>query len=215
MTNDDYEEFVDGLALIGITPQPVSPETLLRALLDQNGHYVSDKIVELMEVVGCSPRTGWAVVIPQVEAGQRCILPPGFSYRESGERYGAFFYEESHGKNHGPWVIDPRKDRDAFYAAAKDPLLVDVCRIACARWGEPSESTNSRGQRLTYFPWGLAHPTESVPDAGVQHARWFVEGEPAAAVAVAAGRLGHDALAIVGARWMFNNGRKPDSSHDG
>lgn len=188
--NDLLCRIVDSVALC--ESRPVPHETLMRALLDQNGHYVSDMIVELMAVAGAAGRSGIAIVV----AGRcdRAILPPGAHVREAGD-HDVVFYEE-HDRDR-PW-----KGKLASY----DPVVWTACVAAVARWSTAwnIEPRVRDRDELEWFPWGYLHGSGSVKcDAVEFHATSFVNGHLYGTIAVAAGRLDAQVVGIIKARWLF------------
>jgi len=197
VTNEEAEAFVDSLWLTGCHPTPVEQTALLAALLDQNGHYVSDKVVGLMALAGVAPSGGYALVM-RTDTWGSAMEPPGGTIRTNGE-FDALFYPE-----HGLPTYEES------VAALPDVLV--PCRAACERWGIDSAYEENK----LNFPWGSSSVKSLDPqvlrrtgqcgdmDAAAHHAWLFARGRPAGVVAVAAGRLSAVVLAVIPARWMFD-----------
>ena len=193
-----FEEFVSTMALEGVEPRPIPQETILRALLAQNGHYVCEEIVELMAVAGVAPSSG-CVLVTHHEAPLE-ILPPGYAVRSRGI-LSAIFYPE-YGTR--PWQIN-ESDRDAFYALARDEVSVLLpCRIACDRWGQPEPDLLAglrQRENCRHYPWEAS--THDPVSPAHMHGRLFAQGRLPGIMAVAAGRLDSYVHGILPARWMF------------
>jgi len=186
MTDEEVERIVNAAAL-AVPSRPVPHEMLLAALLDQHGHYVSDKIVDLMAATSVAGCTGVVLV---TRFADRSIVPPGAVVREVDD-YTLFFYQE---RERRPWVGETE---------ANDPHVFIACVNACARWGDTSHGNESIG-----YPWGYLHhlkrwDDEPAGDPAAFHAESFASGHLYGTVAVAAGRLGEEVLAITEARWLF------------
>ncbi len=195
MTDDEVEVAVNATAL-AVPSKPVPHDVLLAALLDQHGHYVSDKVVDLMGVAGVAPHSGVALV---TRGADLSIVPPGVAARKYGN-FNVLFCRELWKRDRvPPWV---------GITDAKDPHILVACAAACARWGDNGRyDAGGRGGAI-FYPWGYIHQLERWDDqpAGdpvVFHAESFAEGRSHGIVALTAGRLGDAVLAIVQARWLF------------
>ena len=200
MTDEEADKIVASAAL-DVPSKPVPHSALLEALLDQIDHYVAEKVSDLFDMTEVAPRSGVALV---VRNGDRAIVPPGATWREVGD-FDVLFYSERF-RDTPPWVGT---------AEAADPCILVPCVNACARWGDGDED-------IVEYPWGYLHlrPRDLGLSTGPQrqqdpaafHAESFASGHLYGTVAVAAGRLGEEVLAIVTTRWLFPLTKKADRS---
>lgn len=215
------EKIADSMWLLGCHPKPVAMPVLLSALLDQQGHYVSEKVIELMAHAGVAPQSGIALLMRtgSWDAGNE---PPGRVIRSNG-KYDALWYPEAYPGERGdfPWTTMPEKELQLLRT---DPSITEPIRAACARWGKPSAY-----EPKLNFPWGSSSydpdPAMNAKIASFRkdhgcdgpladaypvphHVDMFVRGSARGVVAVAAGRLGSAVLAIVRTRWMFDVRKK-------
>lgn len=212
------EKIVDSMWLIGCHPKPVALPLLLSALLDQEGHYVSEKVIELMAHAGVAPRSGIALLM-RTGSWSSANEPPGGIIRSNG-KHDALWYPEAFDpgeRGDYPWTVLPQNQLQLLRS---DPSVTEPIRVACARWGKPSDY-----EPKLNFPWGASSydpdPAMNAKIASFRkefgydaplaaaypvphHADMFVRGNVRGVVAVAAGRLGNAVQAIVQTRWMFD-----------
>lgn len=188
MTDEEIDEILLETAL-AVPSNPVPHRVLLAALRDQVDHYVSERVDGLMDVAGVSPHKGVALITRGCDRG---IVPPGGIVRETGE-YAVLFYKERWKRGQTPpWV------------GTADPKMREIlspCISACARWGEGDDES-------VFYPWGYVHHAKRwddkpAGDPAEFHAQSFADGHTHGIVAVAAGRLDGEVLAIATTRWMF------------